>query len=279
MGKKVLALFGFIRNGITKEYYDKYNRYFKDYETYIAMPNYAFDDKPEDIVSEEDIRKIYSGLNIKNIYLWDYDKTVFQQRVPSFVPKFNQWYQQAWRIYSFMYHVMKSVEKINSSDPDIDYIIVIRNDLDITNVDIELIDRIMKSNSYDMFVEDGLQDKHINDKYFIIKKEYLWLFADIYHNMDKYLDTYYNKVITPPQNNRGVVRIRGNSEQKIMNTNIVVNHNIPKPISTRPEDLWGYHFMVIHKLKLYMGKNKGIEIDFKHVCSKYCGHNGANTAS
>lgn len=236
---RAICLFGFIRNGNG----DEFNKVFPNADIYLATPKQVFEDK-NIVINRKEIKKRYP--NLEYLFLWDYDKKRFQKMVPKFVPKFNKWYQQAWRIYSQFYHIKKSVERIIvNPDKKYDYVIVTRPDLRILGCDDEKIRELLLKKKNDIIVRKKNGKTGYTDHFFIVKPEHLTAIYNIFDNYTLYLREYYQGKV-----------------------------NLP---SWRPEDIWYYHLN--NKLKLKVVCNEVVKYDFTHVCSRYCGHHKKETKS
>jgi|APSaa5957512622_1039677.scaffolds.fasta_scaffold77952_1 hypothetical protein len=83
------------------------------YEKYMFMPKTINEDKQDEIITEEKLLEKF-GSNSK-ITLYDHNKQIFLDRVAKLnIPKFNKWYQQAYRIFSFFYNIKGVLDMLPS---------------------------------------------------------------------------------------------------------------------------------------------------------------------
>ena len=236
--KVIFCFFGFYRNG---EQFS-YNIDIKKYRNYIFMPNIINEDKSDEIITEGKLLEKFGSNSI--IKLYDYNKQIFIDRVEKLnIPKFNKWYQQAYRIFSFFYNVKGVLDMLPNLDPNTT-IILCRSDIGLDIHDFSKIKELLKM--YNIILGIKPDKTGTDDKWFVCKYKDINVFKKLYDSYDDYLRMYYS------------------------DTSDI------KPPSTRPEDIFTFHFQQNNKKVVYTF-NKIITYHFKHVCSKYCGHHGTNT--
>lgn len=228
----IFCFFGFFRNA------EIYNHNFDLEHSIIFSPTIRNENSSEN-VSE----MIYKKFQNCNITLYEYNKQQFIDKKNKLnIPRFNEFYQQSYRIFSFFYNIKMVLEqcKLNYDSTIINDVIV------LSRIDIGLhieFDNIHKYlNDYDVIIgeKNGLGT---DDKWFIFKYKNIDNFISLYDDYEKYLSDYYD------------------------NKNTL--------LSTRPEDVFMFHFK--KKKMTYINTNDVIRYEFNHVCSQYCGHNGNNT--
>jgi hypothetical protein len=240
----IIGLFGFCRN-----YPPEYKINIKKIKTYIHTPSLKYEDKSE-VISEKEINDVYGAKTIIDIY--DYNKDMYINKIKKIsISKFNDFYQQAYRISSFFHNIKCTIDMIFSDNKIIaenEIIILCRIDIGINKLDIPLIKHLLFVKKYDIIVnsfykDTGLKIDGCDDKYFVFTKKSIDVFYNLYDDYENYLNSYYH------------------------------DNNKINLINTRPEDIFLFHF------KKY-GKNiinsNVIDYSFDHVCSKFCGHNKEN---
>tara|TARA_R100001163_G_scaffold64680_1_gene59510 strand:+ start:7059 stop:7775 length:717 start_codon:yes stop_codon:yes gene_type:complete len=236
MDKPVIGFFGFARR-FPREY--KIN--LDNYRKYIFCPTRMYEDKP-DTVNVDDFKKVLGDDTV--VEQWDYDKTLFIDKWKGLetVPRFNQFFQQPYRIYSFFYHLGKTAEMIyrDHTVSDDTPVILIRIDVDIDKINMDKIGKLIKSGF------EVVTDNKNCDRYFVTKKSKLPVFIELYEDYGKYLKDYYSR----PKLNR-------------LKT-------------TRPEDIFNFHFSKFGK-NVKRTNDRVVIHKFKHVCNPFCGHHRQKT--
>jgi hypothetical protein len=239
----IFVFFGFVR------YFEKFS-YNIDITTekdvYIFTPTIRNENLPEDKITIESIQKKYGESS--NIVLYPYEK---QKHIDKYlklnVPRFNQFFQQPYRIFSFFYNIKTSLELVKNSKKyqEDDVILLSRIDIGL-NINLDL----LKQKIEEVDVIAGHTSAHYgtDDKWFVFKYKHIDVFISLYDSYESYLVEYYNQ----------------NKKQ--------CGFTMP---TTRPEDAIVYHF---NKNKLKFVNTHGIiDYSFEHICSEYCGHNGLNS--
>tara|TARA_Y100000766_G_C18910586_1_gene608152 strand:+ start:2900 stop:3619 length:720 start_codon:yes stop_codon:yes gene_type:complete len=234
----VFGFFGFYRNSDTFAY--NFNIRLNSYIKYIYSPT---------IINEDNDKKLSENILIKKfgpdtkIILYEYNK---QKHIDKYNKvsneKFiNEWFQQGYRIFSFFYNLSEISKIIKSDNFDPEQIIVLcRIDIGLTiNKKINIQEKLK---TCDILVT-SLFDHCVDDKLFIFKLKHIDVFINLYNDYETYIYKF-------------------------------INDHEDKPISTRPEDIFYYHFK---NYNLIINESKKFIYDFEHVCSKYCGHNAENT--
>lgn len=184
---KVLGIYGFVRDFPTSTNID----IFKDYNLFAYLPQLKYENKDE-IIDESYIKNYYykSIHTDHNIQIWNYSTEEFHKKKPDYVPQFNLFYQQSYRIYSMFYHIKKICELIKKNINECEYVIICRSDLAISNID-------------EMEIKNGLE-KHdlivsgVNDHFFVFKFEIIDVFINLYDDFTKYLYDFYHSNLTFP---------------------------------------------------------------------------------
>jgi len=121
----VFCFFGFVR-----EFPPTYSVDITSYKKYIYTPSVR-NENTENKIDHQDLRNVFGEHT--SICLYDYNKSVYIEKANRLgVPKFNQFYQQAYRIFSFfngIRGVLSMVDQNALTDGDI--IILCRIDIGI----------------------------------------------------------------------------------------------------------------------------------------------------
>jgi|AntRauTorckE6833_2_1112554.scaffolds.fasta_scaffold42592_2 hypothetical protein len=237
MTKIVFCFFGFLRDGLNFEN----NFDIKKFDSYLHIPTIYNEDRPNNKV---DIIKLKHKYGSKaNINLYNYNKQIFIDKAQKLdIPRFNQFYQQAYRIFSFFYNIKSVLEMLPKMKPD-DIIILSRVDIGLKINNFDKVRNTIRNR--DIFL-GGLSGNGTDDKWFVLKYKNINVFKSLYNKYEEYLVQYNNP-----------------------NINIKLD-------STRPEDVFKYHFVKNNMNFIHTGP-RIIYYHFKHVCSLYCGHNKENT--
>lgn len=234
----IFGFFGFYREGHKYSY--NFDIKSSIYNKYIYSPTIINEDTNDKLHSEDLIEKFGDNVNIK-LYEYDKEKHITKSKLYCEDKFINQWYQQAYRIFSFFYNI-KGVSQLikdhNYNDNDI--IILSRIDIGLSIVNIEQLTLLLNKNDV---IVTRLENNCVDDKLFIFKYKYIDVFIKLYDEYGAY-----------------ITKIKSNDPDS--------------PVSTRPEDIFFYHFI---KNNLKIESSNLINYHFKHVCSKYCGHNEQNT--
>lgn len=238
--KIVFGFWGFLKNTNSSYSFDIKS---DKYDKYIFSPEFM-DENCEKRLDKNMLSKKYGEKS--KITLYEYEKQIHIDKCSKVWDKkfVNGWYQQGYRIFSFFYSVkgLCTLIKNNNYDPET-IIFISRIDVGLHSDDEKLQNIVNKLVDNDILIS-GIRGKGIDDKYFITKFKHLDVFINLYDDYALYL-----------------------SRAK--------NGEPGKPPSTRPEDVFKYHF---DKNNLKM-EQAGIQYSFRHICSKYCGHNREKTVS
>jgi hypothetical protein len=185
----------------------------------------------------------HCGVNSK-ICLYEYNKQIFIYKKNKLnIPRFNQFYQQTYRIFSFFYNIKNVLEMVvqeNNYHAN-DVILLSRIDIGLNMKSSDLVNNLL--DTYEIILGDG-NTNYTDDKWFIFKYKNIQHFISLYDDYEGYLIDFYNNISTLP--------------------------------TTRPEDVFTYHFKSKNLTFVNTG-NTIIDYEFNHVCSEFCGHNGINT--
>jgi hypothetical protein len=238
---KHLVFFGFYRDGNKYKYnFDiKSNKYNK----YIYTP--TINNENNTNLNNEKMFLDKFGSNTK-IVMYKYDKNIHINKYNKISKEkfINKWYQQAYRIFSFFYNIRGGLNMLkNDKHNSEDIILLSRIDIGINIIN----ENKIKENldKYDVIVCD-LGSNHVRDMYFIFKYKHIDVFIKLYDSYELYISDIINNV-------------KGHC------------------ISTRPEDIFHYHFSKNNLKMIDNRKDKMVNYIFKHVCSEFCGHNKTNT--
>jgi hypothetical protein len=244
----MFGFFGFYRNSDNFTY----NFDIKNFKKYIYTPSIRNEDITEIITNDKLINKF--GINSK-ILIYEYNKNKFIDKYKKISDKnFLNYFQQGYRIFSFFNNIKGVLEMIKQDEFNEDDIIILcRIDVGLKIKNMDEIKNILETN--DIIVTDILKmykkikkkkifiSDIVDDKVFIFKYKNINIFINLYEDYEKYLINYFS-------------------------------NNIDKPLYTHPEYIFYYH---LKKNNLKIKKCDSISYVFKHVCSKYCGHNGNKT--
>jgi hypothetical protein len=214
-----LCLFGFYRNA------DEFVRNTEFNDVYIFCPTIKAENDSTEITHDT-----FSKYGNPKVCLYNYDKQIHIEKSNKLnIPRFNEFYQQSYRIFSFFYHIKGVLEMVKPMKEN-DIILLSRIDIGLKINGLDFEDDIMV----------GYMNMHaVDDKWFLFRYKNIHVFTSLYDSYETYLTT--------------------------------ERHLLP---STRPEDVFYYHFKKHH---MKIGVTNKITYDFNHVCSEFCGHNGENT--
>ena len=224
----IICLFGFYRNA------DNYQKNLENNKTYIYCPN-TTNENCSDKITYKYLNNKYPNSTIE---LYEYNKKLHIDKALKLnIPRFNEFYQQSYRIFSFFYNIKMVLQMLkNKKYRNSDLILLSR-------IDIGLNIKYDKINAEYDIIAGSKSGKGVDDKWFLFKYKYIDVFISLYDDYEGYLINYYKGKL---------------------NT------------STRPEDIFLYHF-IKNGLSVLFTDTSIIEYKFNHVCSEYCGHNGPNT--
>lgn len=232
--KTIFGFFGFYRNADNYSY----NFNVKSYEKYIFTPRTINEDTNQLVDSSKLVGRFGDDAKI-SIYQYDKKKHIDKCN-KVYTKKFiNRWFQQGYRIFSFFYNISEISKLIKNDgyDPD-DIIVLCRIDIGL-NINDDILKII---EDYDIIVTNK-GNKWVNDKVFVFRYKHIDVFINLYDDYELY-----------------VLKC--------------VNNERDKPVSTRPEDIFFYHFT---QYNLKIAESNSITIAFDHVCSIYCGHHRNKT--
>lgn len=159
------------------------------------------------------------------------------------IPKYNRWFQQPYRIFSLFYNIKGVLNMLPNLDPET-IIILSRIDIGLEIKCFDTMEKLLKI--HDVLLGIKIDDIGTDDKWFIFKYKNVEVFKTLYDSYENYLRIHYSN-----------------------------NPELGSP-STRPEDIFNYHFQQNNMDTEYTFSDI-ILYHFVHVCSKYCGHNCENT--
>lgn len=234
----IFGFYGFYRNADNYTY--NFDIKSQNYKKYIYIPEILNEDKEEKCDKNKLIEKFGNDANI-NIYVYDKFKHINKCNLYCKDKFINKWYQQGYRIFSFFYNIKGVSELIKNDNYNPESIVILsRIDIGLTMESEQKIIDLLKNKDVIVLTKTK---KSVTDLLFIFKIKHINIFIKLYDDYGDY-----------------ITRCKNNSKDR--------------PHSTRPEDIFFYHFKK-HKLRI-VGNNV-IKAEFKHVCSKYCGHNGNKT--
>ena len=244
-----LVLFGFTRDFHQPEELDTpAMKALHGVSTYIYAPTLRYEDRP-DTISDAEIRRVLQPyLNIKRICLWEYNKQIFLDKTPPEIPRFNQYYQQAYRIYSCFYHIRQALallpDKVKEQPDAI--IILSRIDIRLVTCNMDRIRQLLQG--HDIIVEAFMTDNSYIDRVFVFKAKWVPVMQRLYNDFTQYLLEFHFP--TP------------------------FSRTHEKIYSWRPEEIYWYH---IDLHQLHVAVEPVITYNIHHVCNKFCGHNEEQT--
>ena len=235
----VFGFFGFYREGHKYSY--NFDIKSQEYKKYIFTPTILNEDTDKTISEEQLIKKFGNRTKIE-LYKYDKQKHIDYCKLFTKDKFINRWYQQGYRIFSFFYNikgVLKLMKEEGNYKPD-DVIILCRIDVGLNIVNKNKIFELL--NKYDILVT-RLGNTFVHDKVFVFKYRFIDILIKLYDDFGMYIKQ-------------------------------VKNNEKSRPSSTRPEDIFYYHFK---QNNMNIAQTNFIKFYFHHVCSKFCGHHGKNT--
>jgi len=167
-----LCLFGFYRNA------DDFERNIEFDNVYIFCPSIKAENDTTEITHD----KLSKYGKSPNILIYNYDKQIHIEKSNKLnIPKFNQYYQQSYRIFSFFYHIKKVLEMLPPMHED-EIILLSRIDIGL-KIDYECLpfsDDIMVSNRC---------GNGVDDKWFLFRYKHIHVFTSLYDAYETYLTT------------------------------------------------------------------------------------------
>ena len=234
------CFFGFYRNGSDFKVNDSVRQ---NDNVFICTPSIKNEDLPDILVSEEQLKHKF-GMK-STLTFFHYDKRVFIEKAQALnIPRFNEFFQQSYRIFSFFNSIHKVLNCITdkSYEPD-DIVVLARCDIGININEHEILKYI---NRYDVILGNTSGPQGTDDKFFIFQYKNINLFRQLFDDYALYLQEFYaHPKMTP----------------------------LP---TTRPEDVFVHHFLRNQKSFVFTNDSV-LKYDFQHVCSDFCGHHGNAT--
>lgn len=235
----IFGFFGFYRKA--QDYSYNFDIKSSSYKKYVFTPSIINEDSTIE-VEQKMLTHKYGNDSILNIYEYDKEKHIRKYNKISNEKFINQWYQQAYRIFSFFYNIGEVAKMIKKDNYDQDAIVILcRIDVGLTIENEKDIKR--KLDECDVLVGGPMKRHGVDDKFFILKYKNLDVFINLYDDYELYIANCINKIKDRPR-------------------------------STRPEDVILYH---LTKYNMKIEPIESVKCQFRHVCSKYCGHNKKNT--
>lgn len=238
----IFCFFGFYRNA---NIFTRTVNLTGEKDVYVFAPNIRAENLPNDKISTDMIISKF-GEN-STIILEEYNKQKHIDKAEKLnIPRFNQAFQQSYRIFSFFYNIKMVLQMVKNSNKytDDDIIVLSRIDIGLTAINIDKIHEYIKD--YDIIVGYPCGSIGTDDKWFIFKYKNIDTFISLYDDHEAYLTDYYH-----------------------------TNTKLSLP-STCPENVFFHHFKM-KNMSTVNTVRAVIEFEFSHVCSEYCGHNGNNT--
>ena len=239
--KLIFGFFGFYRDGDKCSY--NFDIRSPKLKKYIYTPTILNEDTYNENNIDDIITKFGNNTKIK---LYEYNKQTHINHCKLFTEEkfINRWYQQGYRIFSFFSNikgVLQLIKDDNYNDNDI--IILSRIDIGLSIKNIDELLKLLVNNDVIVTSNPCVYGESVDDKVFVFKYKYIDIFIKLYEDYGRYIKK-------------------------------VKNNEKDKPASTKPEDIFFYHFKT-NNLKII--STTLISYHFRHVCSKYCGHNKENT--
>ncbi len=166
----IVCLFGFYRNAAM------YSHNIKD-KIYIFTPTIKNEGLNDPVTSD----MISSRYNNFVLQLYDYNKQLHIDKANALsIQKFNKWYQQPYRIFSFFYHIKHVLSMVTEDD----VILLTRIDIGL-NIHYEKITPLLQH--YDVILGSPLDDCGTDDKWFIFNSKHKHVFMSLYDDYSRYL--------------------------------------------------------------------------------------------
>ena len=165
-----LCLFGFYRNA------DDFVRNTDFNDVYIFCPTIKAENDTTEITHDK-LSKYANPM----VCLYNYDKQIHIEKSNKLnIPRFNQFYQQSYRIFSFFYHIKNVLEMVKPMNEN-DIILLSRIDIGLKINGIEFEDDIMVGS---MNGKVG-----VDDKWFLFRYKNIHVFTSLYDSYETYLTT------------------------------------------------------------------------------------------
>lgn len=164
-----LCLFGFYRNADDFVINTEFN------DVYIFCPTIKAENDTTEITHDT-----FSKYGNPKVCLYNYDKQIHIEKSNKLnIPRFNEFYQQSYRIFSFFYHIKGVLEMVKHMNEN-DIILLSRIDIGLKINDLEFEDDIMV----------GCMNMHaVDDKWFLFRYKNIYVFTSLYDSYETYLTT------------------------------------------------------------------------------------------
>jgi hypothetical protein len=168
-----LCLFGFYRNA------DDFERNIEFNNVYIFCPSIKAENDTTEITHD----KLIKYGKYPTILIYNYDKQIHIEKSNKLnIPKFNEFYQQSYRIFSFFYHIKRVLEMVPPMHED-EIILLSRIDIGL-KIDY---DRLQFSD--DIMVNVRNENGELDDKWFLFRYKHIHVFTTLYDTYETYLTT------------------------------------------------------------------------------------------
>lgn len=208
---------------------------------FVYVPRIRYEDKKVEVTTKE-LETRYGKKTKMCVY--NYDASFFNEEVKNLnVDNFNKSFQQPQRILSYFRHIRESLLMFLEDDrfDDNTTIFLFRSDMGIKNFDVGRANELLESN--DVIIQK-FSGQGLRDFWFVLKKKNVKTFTTLYDSYKQYL--------VNAKNNKGKY-----------------------PPRQSPEGVLYYH---ITECGNKLVDEPVMDINWRHVCNKYCGHNKENTA-
>ena len=165
-----LCLFGFYRNA------DDFVRNIEFKNVYIFCPTIKAENDSTEITTDK-----LSKYGNPTVCLYNYDKEIHIEKSNKLnIPRFNQFYQQSYRIFSFFYHIKNVLEMVKPMDEN-EIILLSRIDIGL-KIDYKL-------NFNDDIMVGSMNEHSVDDKWFLFRYKNIHVFTSLYDSYETYLTT------------------------------------------------------------------------------------------
>jgi hypothetical protein len=165
-----LCLFGFYRNA------DDFVRNIEFKNVYIFCPTIKAENDTTEITHDK-----LSKYGNPTVCLYNYDKQIHIEKSNKLnIPRFNQFYQQSYRIFSFFYHIKNVLEMVKPMDEN-EIILLSRIDIGL-KIDYKL------NFNHDIMV-GSMNGNGVDDKWFLFRYKNIHVFTSLYDSYETYLTT------------------------------------------------------------------------------------------
>jgi hypothetical protein len=214
------CFFGFYRNA------DEFVKNINKNDTYIYCPNTKNENDTTEINS--DTFKMFDNPKIS---LYSYNKQIHIEKSKKLnIPKFNEFYQQSYRIFSFFYNIKNVLQMIQGAKEE-DWVLLSRIDIGL-NIDYSKVNELK-----DDIIIGSMNGNGVDDKWFIFKYKHVNVFTSLYDAYETYLTDYYN----------------GSSLATTRPEDVFKYHFLKHNMRIQPSDIVTYHFK--HVCSEYCGHN------------------------